>query len=244
MGLIKAGQTPAALAMFSMKDIEEQARILLLRARKQADMILAEASQQAERLKQQAAAEGAQHGRQEGLAAGIAQGRQSGHDQALAEHRAGLTEALAALTAAARQIEQSRRQLEAQALTEVVELAIAIARRITHRQGELFPQVLEQNLHEAMKLTTHAADVRIAIHPDQKSTLADALPRLQLQWPQFRHIEMIEDPDLALGGCRIFTTHGMVDADLNSQLDRIVADLLPRPTESSPLAPGEGLGAG
>lgn len=239
MGLIKAGQTPSALAMFSMKDIEEQARILLLRARKQADMVLAEARQQAEQLKNQAAAEGSRQGRQEGLAAGIEQGRQSGHDQALSEHRDGLTQALAALTAAAEQIEQSRRQLEAQALTEVVELAIAIARRIAHRQGELYPQVLEQNLQEAMKLVIHAADVRIAIHPGQKSTLADALPRLQLQWPQLRHIEMIEDPDLLPGGCRIFTTHGMVDADLNSQLDRIVADLLPRPTELSPPVSGE-----
>lgn len=223
MPLIKAGHTPTALAAFSLKDIEEHARMILLRAGKQAEDILA----QARHIKQQAAAEGAKIGRQEGFAAGLLQGRQSGHEQAMRENHQAMSDCMAALNAAAEQVDQSRRQLEAQALTEVIELSIAIARRITKRQGELDPQVLEQNLHEAMKLVVHAADVRIAIHPTQKSTLTDALPRLQLQWPQLRHVELIQDPDLAPGGCRIFTTQGQVDADLDGQLDRIVADLLP-----------------
>jgi flagellar biosynthesis/type III secretory pathway protein FliH len=228
MPLIKANQAPAALAAFSMKSIEEQARAILLRAKQQADALIAEARLEAECLKQRAADEGAETGRQEGFACGLRQGKQAGHEQALSEHRAAFSKALSTLTEAAGRIDQSRQQLEAQALTEVVELAIAIARRITCRQGELDPRILEQNLCEAMKLVVHAADVRIAIHPAQKSTLADALPRLQLQWPQLRHVEMIEDPELTPGGCRIFTVHGSVDADLNAQLDRIVADLLPQ----------------
>lgn len=225
MPLIKANQAPVAIAAFSMKSIEDQARSILLRAKNQAESILVEARREAEQLKMQTA----EIGRQEGMEAGRREGKQSGHEQALAEHRGALTDAITALTRAAEQIEQSRSRLEAQALTEVIELAIAIARRITRRQGELDPQVLEQNLVEAMKLVVHAADVRIAIHPTQKSTLTDALPRLQRQWPQFRHVEVIEDSDLTSGGCRIFTTKGLVDADLEGQLDRIVADLLPKP---------------
>ncbi|MCC6424117.1 MAG: hypothetical protein IT447_11615 [Phycisphaerales bacterium] len=232
MPLIKANQAPVALAAFSMKSIEDQARAILRRATQQAESILAEAQREAELLKQQAAIDGAETGRQEGFASGLRQGKQAGHEQALNEHRTALTNAIAAITGATAQIDQSRQGLEAQALTEVVELAISIARRITRRQGELDPQVLEQNLCDAMKLVVHAADVRIAIHPTQKSTLADALPRLQLQWSQSRHVEVVEDPELAPGGCRIFTAHGSVDADLNAQLDRIVADLLPQEQSS------------
>ena len=39
--------------------------------------------------------------------------------------------------------------------------------------------------------------------------------------------DRIADPAVAAGGCRIHTQHGMVDADLGTQLDRIVAELLP-----------------
>jgi len=39
-----------------------------------------------------------------------------------------------------------------------------------------------------------------------------------------------DDPTLAPGGCRIFTKSGVVDGDLNVQIDRVVGDLLPKAT--------------
>jgi flagellar assembly protein FliH len=109
----------------------------------------------------------------------------------------------------------------------VVKLAIAIARRVTKRQGQADPQVLMANLVEAMKLVVHAADVRIAVHPSQQQTLADELPRLRLAWPRLQHVDLVEDASLSPGGCRILTHQAQVDADLDVQLDRVVADLFP-----------------
>ena len=79
------------------------------------------------------------------------------------------------------------------------------------------------------KLVVKAADVRIAIHPSQRKTLDAALPRLALQWPSLSHVQIIEDPSIAPGGCRVFTEHGQVNADLDAQLDRIAGELLPQP---------------
>jgi flagellar assembly protein FliH len=146
----------------------------------------------------------------------------------LAEHKAQLAQAVNTLAAALKQVEGSRKQLEADALAEVVHLAVAVARRVTKRQGELDERVVVENLREAMKLVVHAADIRVAVHPKQKQVLADALPKLQLEWPALEHAELVEDATLAAGGCRVYTLHGRVDADLDGQLDRVVADLMPQ----------------
>jgi flagellar assembly protein FliH len=239
MGLIKSSNIPASAQPFSMRDIENQARALLARAQQRAEQLLAAAQHEAEDLKKQAYANGLAEGRKDGLAKGLEEGRKSGHQQALTEHRARLSEVVGALTSATSQLDAARTRLEAEAIREVVELAIAIARRVTKRQGMLDPSVVQANAAEAMKLVVDASDVRIAVHPRQKQVLADALPRLQIQFPALKHVELVEDDALAPGGCRVFSRQGQVDAALDTQLDRIVAELLPAQADQEPAKPQE-----
>ncbi len=226
MAVIKSANAPS-LVPFSMADIERHAKSVLLRAQQQAEQLLAAAQMEAEWLKQQATSEGLIAGRKQGTAEGLAQGKEAGQQQALNEHRAQLQQAMAALTTAASAIEQGRNELEAIGLAEVARLAIAIARRVTKRQGLIQPEVLTDNLAEAMKRVVKSADVRVAINPAQRKTLDAALPRLAMQWPALEHVKVIEDAGIAPGGCRILTENGLVDADLDTQLNRIAEELLP-----------------
>lgn len=233
MPLIKSPNLPVATTPFSLADVERAAKATLLRARQQAEQLLAAAQAEGETLKAEAHAQGIAQGREEGLAQGLEQGKQAGQQQALNEHRAQLRQSIAALNKVASALDASRTDLESCALTEVVKLAVAIARRVTKRQGLLDPHVLTSNLTEAMKLVTQATDIRAAIHPTQRATLDAALPELGLQFPNLQHVKIIEDATLAPGGCRIFTEEGELDADLAGQLDRIAAELLPLPEESA-----------
>lgn len=212
---------------FSMKDIETQARALIARAKERAEALLIEAQHEAEQLKAAARAEGVAEGKREGLAKGLEEGRRNGAQQALGEHRSQLANLIKALTQSAADLDGSRQRLEAEALKEVIDLAVAIASRITRRQGLIDPQVLIENVGEAMKLVVSSSDVRIALHPSQKQYLLDVLPNLQATWPALKHVQLIDDDSLAPGGCRVFSRGGQIDADLNGQLDRVVADLLP-----------------
>lgn len=229
MPVIKSPNAPVSIIPFSMRDIEQHARSLISKARQQADQFLADAQKEAVVVRQNARLEGFAAGRDEGSAKGMEEGKKAGHQQALSENKAQLSNLIKALTTATKEIDQQRRKLESEALTEVVSLATAIARRITKRQGMLDPKVLESNIVEAMKLVVRANDLRIAIHPSQKQTLINDLPRMQLDWPALEHVELIEDAGLAIGGCRIHTRNGLVDADLNSQLDRVIEEMLPNP---------------
>jgi len=216
---------------FSMADIERQARAMLQAAKVRAERLLIEAQQEAENLKRQARTEALAEGRREGLAKGVEEGKQLGTDQALAEHRQELATLIAALTDSSNQLEQSRLMLEVEGRQAVVELAIAIAGKVAKRQGEIDPQVLFANIEEALKLVVSSVDVRIAVHPSQKAMLTEVMPRIGAKWPQFKHLDLIADGTLAPGGCRIFSAGGQIDGDLQLQLDRIAAELLPSSEE-------------
>jgi|SRR5438128_10531969 len=227
MPLIKADAAPLKTQPFSMADIENQAQEILARARRQADRLEAAAQVQARKIMTDAHAAGLRGGWKEGWKKGHEEGSKGGKEQALAENRTELAATIAALKSAAQAMNRSRIELESAALKDVLELAVAIAERVTKRQGILDPAVAVNNVEEALKLVSHSSDVRIAIHPKNKTTLKEVLPRLKAQWPALEHVELVEDAMLAPGGCRIYTSQGEVDGDLDGQINRVVADLVP-----------------
>lgn len=227
MGVIKSANAPLAAAPFSMRDIEAQAQAIIQRARQQADQILADVRSQAQAIRQNAYDAGFTAGREDGLRKGTEDGLAAGRQQALAEHRQSLRQLAQTLTAVVKEIDESRCRLESQAASEVVKLAVAIARRVTKLQGSLDDRVLTENVRAAMKLVVRSTDVRIAVHPSQKQVLTQVLPLLQVDWPAISHVEIVADDALSPGGCRVFTAQGKIDADLDAQIDRVAADLLP-----------------
>jgi flagellar assembly protein FliH len=227
MGLIKADNAPLKVQPFSMADIENQAQEILDRAKSYADRLEAAAQVQAKKILTDAHAAGLRGGWSEGWKKGHEEGAKAGREQALAENKAELTATITALKSAVELMNRSRIELESAALKDVLELAVAIAERVTKRQGVLDPAVAVNNVEEALKLVSHSSDVRIAIHPKNKNTLKEVLPRLKTQWPALEHVELVEDSMLAPGGCRIYTAQGEVDGDLDGQINRVVADLIP-----------------
>ena len=190
MPLIKSASAPVRLQPFSMKDIEDQARGMLLAARQRADRFLAEAQKTGEQLKAEAHAQGLANGLKEGLVNGRAEGLKAGREAALKEHQAKLSSLIASLTTAVTALDKSRRELEAAATRDVIALAIAIAGRVTKRLADADPGVAVANVNEALRLVVHASDIRIAFHPAQKATLEDALPAIKATWPALVHVEL------------------------------------------------------
>lgn len=227
MGLIKSIDAPPAASAFSMRDIEQQAHAIILRAKDQAGRLLAEAQRVGETLKQRAEERGQTAGREAGFAQGLADGQAAGKQEALNEQRDALATLITALSETATHLDASRRQLESEACVDVMRLAIAIARRVTHQLAVADPSIVTANIKEAMKLAVRASHVKIAIHPSQKAALEAALPELKMSWPTLEHVTLMEDESLTPGGCRLFTDGGVIDADLNQQIDRIASDLIP-----------------
>ncbi len=227
MPLIKANLAPASVRVFSMADIEKQAQALVLRARQQAEQMLAGARAEAELIKERARAQGATEGSLEGHNQGRAEGRKAGREDAAREMKQALTMAVAALNSAAAAVDGSRRELEGTAVHDVLELALLLADRVTRRQGKFDRSVAVANVTEAVRLVVGATAVRIAISPADRAVLEETLPAIRLQLPRLQHIELVTEDSMAPGGCRVFTAGGEIDATLDTQLARIAADLMP-----------------
>jgi flagellar assembly protein FliH len=236
MPVIKSNNAPVTLASFSMKDIEAQARTILLRAQARAEQMITEAQISAAELKENAVTDGIAEGRKEGIAKGTEDGKKIGQQLALNEHKKQLTDLVNALMTGSKELNASRKKLESEATAEVIKLAVAIARRVTKKYGELDPSILTANVAEAMKLVVQSTDIRIAIHPTQRAYLTSVLPQLKLQWPSLAHVTLTEDPAIKLGGCRIWAGAGEVNADLDTQVDRIAMELLPMNDAQAPSA--------
>lgn len=227
MGLIKASQAPTKVSTFSLRDVEAHAAIIIAEAREKAEKLLAAAEAEGEKIRRERYEVGFAEGRQAGVTQGIEAGRKSGHSEALAKHAGKLEALVTALTDAANKLEVSRRKLESETVHDVIRLAIAIARRVTKQLGQSDPSVVKANVAEALRTVINASAVKVVLHPAQMAVLEEELPAIRAMFPKLQQVELVSDPMLSPGGCRLQVGSGMVDADLDAQLDRIIDDLLP-----------------
>ena len=127
---------------------------------------------------------------------------------------------------ATRALDSSRKELEAAAVQDVLKLALLLTEKLTHRIAAIDPSVAVANVASAVRLVCSTNNVRIAIAPKDRAAVQDALPALKIQLPRLQSIELVDDPQLAPGGCKIFAAGGDIDASLETQLQLIVGDLL------------------
>jgi flagellar assembly protein FliH len=239
MALLKSDNVPAIATPFALRDMETQAQSLLLRAKRAADTLLVQAEKEADAIRLKARADGLATGRADGLKKGLEEGKASGHAQAMADGAKRMADLFTTLSSIAETLDKHRRDLESVGIDEVIQLSLSIARKVTKRQAALDPGVLKANLADAMRLAVQAADVRILVHPSQRQLVDDELPAVKLNWPDLKHVELVPDESVELGGCRLITNRGSIDARIDTQLERIVMEMMPDPVPS-PGTPGEG----
>lgn len=227
MGVIKSSSAPPKLQAFSMRDVEAQAALLMARAKAKAEEMLNAAIAEGEKHKAEQAKLGMEEGRKVGYAQGVEEGRKAGHAEALKKASANLDPLIAGLQGSAERLEISRKKLEQETVIDVIELAVAIARRVTRTLGEVDPEVCKANVAEALKLAVNAQAVKVALHPSLVAAIRAEEDALKKQFPKLAKFEVVADAEIAPGGCRLVAGAGAVDADLDRQLDRVVADLVP-----------------
>jgi flagellar assembly protein FliH len=154
----------------------------------------------------------------EAFAKGFSQGELAGAEAAgqrgeMMLHR--LTQTLEELTEVrAQMIHQTERQM--------VQLAIAIARRVIQREVTLDADLLIAMARVAMERLGETAQVKIRLHPDDYEA-AGAARVAQLAGS---NVMILADAHLSRGGCRIESDMGILDAGVNAQLQEIARALL------------------
>jgi len=209
---------------FTFHDLEKQARALVAAAEQRAREIVAAAEIEVQRL---AAAR-----QDEGFQRGLAEGRRRGQEQVLRESlEAGRQAAVEAaqgqvaqlagsLAAGLADFEARKRSILAAAEAGLLELALAVARRVCKLEVAQSVEPARANARALLDLVQHDQDLALHVHPDEHAALAEVGGELLRHTGQLRHVQFVADPAVARGGCVLRTRHGTLDADVDGQLNR------------------------
>jgi flagellar assembly protein FliH len=219
--------------VMDLADLELCAAEIVSRARQDAARIVADAKSAAQRETLQIREQARRAGHQEGLQAGLTEGRQQGHDDALAAVSAQLKDLTTRWSQTLDLLHQHMPEHVADARMDLVRLALAIARRITRQEALRDRQVAAAVVEDALRTAGAARRVALQVNPVEVDTLEKYLPDLLAKLRSIGEVELTPDDAVAAGGCLLRFGAGQIDARIETQLDRIAAELLDQKDENS-----------
>lgn len=160
-----------------------------------------------EELQQQAYQEGFEAGRREGREAGMAE----------------VSEYAQRLRAICELLGGPLEELDQAVETQLLQLVTIVAQQVIRRELKANPGEIVAVVRESLaQLPVASREVRVQLHPDDAALMREALgqPGGEKGW------QIVEDPVITPGGCRVVTEMSRIDATVESRLNALVASLL------------------
>ena len=176
-------------------------------AMEEAAEILRQAGEQADTLKDEAYAEGLAKGEAEGKAAGLAQ-----YEKQLQE--------LGALFAS---LDGERESLLRQHQESMLTLITSMVDRLVYHEVSVNPLVIQACLKKAMEYVVENSTVAIHLHGDDFGRLKKASLENSRLIEGKNRIQLVEDPNIDVGGCFLKTDFGEIDATMETCKARLYA---------------------
>ncbi len=217
-GIIKSGAfdhsaTALQSVAFNFEDMSDRASDYLSVVRRQAAQILQDAKAEAARIAMAAKSEGQQ--------AALKEARES-LGETLDQQLATL---LPALQQAVQDIRHSKAAWLAHWESQTIVLATAIAERVIRREVVNAPEITLELMRDALELAMGAGKVTIQLSPQDYDALRDRAESVAQQLGKLAATNIVPDPDVSPGGCRVVTEFGVIDQTFEAQLDRIAEEL-------------------
>jgi len=221
---MKAAGAPRA-AVLNLVDLAEEARRVVLEARKDAARITAKARQGSEAADKQAA----ERGYAEGLARGRNDGYADGERLAVKEMKQKWAAESAKLASLVRdavgRLDAARTEVVNQARDEMVTFALEVAAKIVGRVAAADVAAARSNLAKALKLADLAGQITVNVNPGQLAALEESARDVFEAFGVTGRVRLVADNDVSAGGVKLVSRGGEIDATIETQLAN-VADAL------------------
>jgi flagellar biosynthesis/type III secretory pathway protein FliH len=214
--LSRGSDYPQAV-VFNVEDVQTRAREYLIQVQREAAEILAAAQAEAVRIRAQA--------QEQGVAQAQATVEQKIQTAAQQLSDARCKTAIAACEATVEKLTKETSQWLAVWRTQTVDLATKIAERILRREMSASEETLRVWMEEAIVAMRDVRDIRVLVHPDDFAVAGRFLQNLAKSVPQAAQVEVLPDPEISLGGCIVRSSHGQLDQQLETQLQRLAEQL-------------------
>ncbi|MCA9230403.1 MAG: hypothetical protein KDA57_07115 [Planctomycetales bacterium] len=143
-------------------------------------------------------------------------------DEKVAQQMRSLTPALAQ---AVSQIEDSRQQWLHHWEQSAIRLACSIAQRIIRQELKSQPDIAQQWIEEALRLSAGAAEITVRLHPSDRETLGGQVEKLAEVFRPAATTKIVADEAISKAGCRVETEFGSIDQQIETQLARIAQEM-------------------
>lgn len=152
---------------------------------------------------------------QQGFTQGYNEGLEKGQKE-ISEHVAYLQSLMATLS-------MPLLDLDKQVVDELVELSMAVVRQLVRRELKISPGEVVAVVKEALSLLpVTSGDVRLELHPEDAALVRSALLGQDGEAPW----QIVEDPVLSRGGCRVSTNTSRIDATVENRINAAIAAVL------------------
>lgn len=196
---------------------EAQAEETISRARAAADEITRRATLDSEQIKQQA------------YRSAFEQGNREGYDQGYREGMAKAEEEAATIRAEAREVleqaEKVRRRTMEALEQEVIGLAREIAEGLLLAELSLNPETVLNVAVESLRLVADRLNVILYVNPTELELVESKTDELKSLLPARAELQVITDPSIQPGGCKVETEQGRVDATMETRREALLKAL-------------------
>jgi flagellar assembly protein FliH len=152
------------------------------------------------------------------FAKGFAQGERAGAEAAAERGEAMLRR----LTQTIEELTTLRSQMIHATERQMVQLALAVARRIVHREVSLDQDLLIAMARVALERLGESARVTVRLHPEEFEATAAVRAA---EWTG-TSVDVVADARVGRGGCRVESEFGMIDAGVDAQIQELARALL------------------
>lgn len=172
--------------------------------------------------------EGFAQGKKEGQAQGLKLGKQEGLAQGLAQGQQQIDQSIQSLSEVMKQLAEPMATQEQQVAQAVVNLSIAIARSVIHRELHTDSSVIQALVAQVMAdLPRQDAGMAIAINPKDRESVNQAIEKAGV------NIKVETQNQVHPGGCIVTTSTQLIDHTIEKRFQKTVQETLLRVSQSS-----------
>lgn len=210
-----------SLVAFQTSDLKALAAKILRRANEVAQQKIASASAMVAEQETKGYQDGVSKGQSEGYQKGEAEGKTAGEKAAREEFNKTVATISLALKASLTELNKRKTQLQANAETDLLNLALAIAKRIVRSELSLNPQSIIPIVREAIGLCNNRSDLTLHLHPDDIAPINAEIPALHAAFTNLGRVALVADKKIERGTAMLSNRESTVDLRLAQQFSTL-----------------------
>jgi flagellar assembly protein FliH len=131
------------------------------------------------------------------------------------------------LSAVIESVAELRKELVEQYETELLDLVLAICRKIIYCEISVNHQVIQETVRHILDDAPAGQPVTVRLHPKDMAAVEKLISSAEVSATDMNRVSMVSDTSVSRGGCRLETPHGDMDATIETRLKNVY-DVLKR----------------